>query len=234
MQPDCMADERTAPQAGSVLQLKAGLLGISPMIRRRILVPGTMSLHGLHGALQVAMGWEGIHLFEFNIRGVVHAGPCLPGPAGVDTPMSDLRLQRNGKLRCIHDMNCRWDHELRVEDRTSAVPGKRYPVCIGGSRACPPEDCGGVEGYFAGRDEAAGPAAMKDLRLLADFVERTLIGKDLSMVEDEDSFRRVETASERCRSRARLLADRFCRGTVNRRFRAGEHLQFMHRQATLA
>ena len=88
MQPDCMADERTAPQAGSVLQLEAGLLGISPMIRRRIPVPGTMSLHGLHGALQVAMGWEGIHLFEFNIRGVVHAGPCLPGPAGVDTPMS--------------------------------------------------------------------------------------------------------------------------------------------------
>ena len=44
MQPDCMADEMTAPQAGSVLQLKAGLLGISPMIRRRILVPGTMSV----------------------------------------------------------------------------------------------------------------------------------------------------------------------------------------------
>ena len=43
MQPDCMVDEKTAPQAGSVLQLKVRLLGISPMIWRRILVPETMS-----------------------------------------------------------------------------------------------------------------------------------------------------------------------------------------------
>lgn len=229
-----MADEGTTPQAGSVLQLKVRLLGISPMIWRRILVLETMSLHELHGALQVAMGWEGIHLFEFNVRGVVHSLPCLPGPSGVHMPLSDFRFRRNGKFRYIYDMNCWWDHELRVEDRTCAVPGKRHPVCIGGSGACPPEDCGGADGYFAGREEATGPDAMADLRLLADFVERTLIEKDLSMVEEEDRFLHVEAASERSLSRARFLADRFRRGTVNRRFRAGEHLQFMHQQMAFA
>ena len=225
-----MADEGTTPQAGSVLQLKVRLLGISPMIWRRILVLETMSLHELHGALQVAMGWEGIHLFEFNVRGVVHSLPCLPGPSGVGIPLSEFRFRRNGKFRYIYDMNCWWDHELRVEDRTCAVPGKRHPVCIGGSGACPPEDCGGPDGYFAGRDDATGPGAMADLRLLADFVERTLIEKDLSLAEVEDRLRHVEAASERSRSRARFLADRFRRGTVNRRFRAAEHLQFMHQQ----
>ena len=57
-----MTDARTASKAGSALQLKARLSGISPMIWRRVLVPETMSLHELHGVLQVAMGWEAIHL----------------------------------------------------------------------------------------------------------------------------------------------------------------------------
>ena len=27
-------------------------------------------------------------------------------------------------------------------------PDMKYPICIGGERACPPEDCGGVDGYY--------------------------------------------------------------------------------------
>ena len=51
------------------MQLKVRLLGISPMIWRRVLVPVSISLHELHGVLQVAMGWEGVHLFAFDIYG---------------------------------------------------------------------------------------------------------------------------------------------------------------------
>ena len=56
LQPCCMTDARTAPEKGLALQLKARLSGIGPMIWRRVLVPDTMSLHELHGVLQVAMG----------------------------------------------------------------------------------------------------------------------------------------------------------------------------------
>lgn len=56
----------TAPE---ILQLKVRLLGISPMIWR-VLVPASTTLRELHGILQVAMGWEGIHLFLFDVYAV--------------------------------------------------------------------------------------------------------------------------------------------------------------------
>ncbi|EEE35465.1 conserved hypothetical protein [Rhodobacteraceae bacterium KLH11] len=52
-----------------ICQLKIRLLGISPMIWRRVLVPTSTTLRELHGILQVAMGWESIHLFLFDIYG---------------------------------------------------------------------------------------------------------------------------------------------------------------------
>lgn len=52
---------------GKIIQLKVRLLGISLMIWRRVMVPTTMTLHELHGVLQVAMGWESIHLYAFDI-----------------------------------------------------------------------------------------------------------------------------------------------------------------------
>ena len=72
------------PEGGSILQLKVRLLRLGPMVWRRVLVPEVMSLRELHGVLQVAMGWDGIHLFEFSIRGVRYSSPnfCGAPPRG--------------------------------------------------------------------------------------------------------------------------------------------------------
>jgi hypothetical protein len=53
---------------GEIVQVKVWLLGISPMVWRRVLVPESCTLRELHGVLQVAMGWEGIHLYQFSLR----------------------------------------------------------------------------------------------------------------------------------------------------------------------
>ena len=59
----------------AILQVKVWLTGISPMIWRRVLVPAAFTLRELHGVIQVAMGWEGIHLYDFHLRVLPRKGP---------------------------------------------------------------------------------------------------------------------------------------------------------------
>jgi len=49
--------------------------------------------------------------------------------------------------RYDYDFGDGWEHELALEAIRPRQPGKKYPLCVGGARACPPEDCGGVGGY---------------------------------------------------------------------------------------
>jgi hypothetical protein len=46
-----------------------------------------------------------------------------------------------------YDFGDRWEHELLVEKMLPIDVGQRYPLCLTGKRACPPEDCGGIWGY---------------------------------------------------------------------------------------
>jgi len=45
------------------------------------------------------------------------------------------------------DFGDSWIPELTIEDILESEPGKPYPTCLAGERACPPEDCGGTYGY---------------------------------------------------------------------------------------
>jgi len=57
-----------ASDGDPLVQIKVWLLGVSPMVWRRVLVPADCTLRELHGVFQVAMGWEGIHLYQFRLR----------------------------------------------------------------------------------------------------------------------------------------------------------------------
>jgi len=60
------AVEPSESSAASVLRLKIRLLEVSPMIWRRVLVPASYTLEELHGVIQVAMGWQSLHLYQFS------------------------------------------------------------------------------------------------------------------------------------------------------------------------
>jgi hypothetical protein len=87
-----------------ILQFKVWLLGISPMVWRRVQVPASMTLRELHGVIQVVMGWEGIHLFQFTLRARRFGSPELAARAP-DIPLSELRLRLGTRFRYEYDLN---------------------------------------------------------------------------------------------------------------------------------
>lgn len=144
------------------LQFLVVLLNTDPLVWRRILIPDSYSFWDLHVAIQDAMGWHDCHLHEFRIvhsqRGTLERlgipdpdfpdeRPCV---AGWDVRISDYfnweTLSEAPTASYVYDFGDDWQHLVTLE---TLGPGGslRLPRCVGGARACPPEDCGGVHGY---------------------------------------------------------------------------------------
>ena len=86
-----------------IVQLKVRLLGISPMIWRRVLVPASVTLRELHGILQVSMGWEGIHLYHFDIH-AVHYGSFELSTESPDIALSRFRFRKGSRFAYLYDL----------------------------------------------------------------------------------------------------------------------------------
>ena len=134
-----------------IYQLKVTLRGIRPPIWRRLQVSSDTTLYKLHQIIQIAMGWENYHLYEFE------SGETRFGEPDPDWGM-DIKSSRRAKLSQVvkgektkfsytYDMGDNWEHEVVVEKILMPELAQRYPVCVTGKRACPPEDCGGIWGY---------------------------------------------------------------------------------------
>jgi hypothetical protein len=143
-----------------VYQFKISLKGIRPPIWRRIQVPDYYTFWDLHAVVQDAMGWLDLHLHAFVMmnpkKGIEDeigipdddfAGAERKIPAGWKKKISRYFTAENNIARYIYDFGDYWVHELKLEKILQRDKQKRYPICVAGRRACPPEDCGGPPGY---------------------------------------------------------------------------------------
>jgi hypothetical protein len=159
-----METRKTAiPQ--DVYQIKVTLLGTSPPVWRRLLVPAAVTLAHLHDVLQAAMGWEDCHMHEFRMGRRYFGRPNpedrLMGMPPVENErtvqLSNLLGKVGAKAIYTYDLGDTWEHGVVLEKRLSADPNTAYPVCTGGQLACPPEDCGGVGGFYDLLDAISNP-----------------------------------------------------------------------------
>ncbi|MEU4554233.1 plasmid pRiA4b ORF-3 family protein [Micromonospora violae] len=135
-----------------IFQLKMSLAGTRPQVWRRVLVPAGYTLDRLHRVAQHAMGWRDCHLHSFEIDAVQYGEPDPDGELALHDELDarlDAVLGKGSRFSYTYDFGDWWEHELVVEDALTADPDERYPVCLAGERACPPEGIGGPVGYQA-------------------------------------------------------------------------------------
>ena len=132
--------------------LKIRLLGIEPEIWRRFVVPGGIPLDRLHDVIQIVMGWQDYHLHQFTIGRKRYTENPESKEDGLEDGrhrLVELIRQKGRTFSYLYDFGEDWEHELVVEDSRYFNPDLQSAIaCLDGARACPPEDVGGVTGFF--------------------------------------------------------------------------------------
>ena len=99
------------------MQLRVELLDVTPQVLRRLIVPHDIRLSDLHTVLQLALGWENAHLYEFRINGVGYGVPDAddPGESTVDaagTPLMEATRRRTRAFEYLYDFGDGWQHVI--------------------------------------------------------------------------------------------------------------------------
>ena len=139
-----------------VLTLRISIERSDPEIWRRFQVTNEMTLDDLHDTIQIVMGWTDSHLHRFSIDGkryskILPEIAVMDGPGEIDEDevlIGDVLKKKGQTFVYIYDYGDHWRHNLIVEEISEPISGQHYPVCLEGGRTCPPEDCGGLWGYY--------------------------------------------------------------------------------------
>jgi hypothetical protein len=156
---------KTTSIAQDIFQIKVTLLWTKPPIWRRLLVPASMAFEQLHYVLQTAMGWENSHMHEFSVgkRRIGEPDPedqfmdGEPAESESTVRLCDALKKVGAKMTYTYDFGDGWEHSIVLEKRLPPDRDAVYPICVGGRLACPPEDCGGVPGFYRLAEILADP-----------------------------------------------------------------------------
>lgn len=145
---------RHEESAAPYFVLKISLKGAKPPIWRRIMVSGNARLSALHRAIQILFEWEECHLHEFKIKERFYGAPGKEDLYEVIDEetilLREIIDQAKQKFLYTYDFGDSWEHQIAVEKILSSdeVPEKGQDFFfLGGRKAAPPEDSGGIWGY---------------------------------------------------------------------------------------
>ncbi len=132
-----------------IFKLRISLEGTEPLVWREVMIPGIFTLEALHSVLQLVVGWQMKHLYDFEIAGQRYSEPDEFNDIPTKSVASSLTSALNGEKSFVYnyDFGDGWRHHVQVEDVLSRKDEFNYPIYLGGENACPPEDCGGFPGF---------------------------------------------------------------------------------------
>lgn len=131
--------------------------GSKPLIWREIIVPADYSFFDLHVAIQNSMSWTDSHLHQFFTespykgRSKSIAWPMPDMDVNMDerkTKINDFLKNEKDSVFYEYDFGDSWMHKIELRKILDADSKEKYPQIISGKNTCPPEDCGGLSGYY--------------------------------------------------------------------------------------
>ena len=179
------------------MQLTITLDDVTPKVARAVAVPYRIRLDALHQVIQAAMGWSNSHLYLMSARGISWGvvdsdddfNDMLPAHR---TRLCDLVADTGAKsFKYVYDFGGDWRHTIEL-GRMSEMPSDMAdPFLLGFTGRCPPEDCGGSQGYQDLLTALADPAHARH----AESVERLGVDYDPAKVDDRRHSNAVDSLS---------------------------------------
>lgn len=153
-----------ADSINEICTLRIELCGSDPLIWRQVEVPTSVTLKGLHDIVQAAMGWWDYHLWEFTIGQRRYGLPMdedwgtAPRTDAAKVRLREVLTPRKTTITYHYDFGDDWEHRLVLTGIRQGEPGIGYPRYVGGEGNAPPEDCGGIHGFYDKLAIAADPS----------------------------------------------------------------------------
>ena len=163
-------DTSAADSFNQICTVRIELLDTDPLIWREVHVPTSITLKVLHDIVQITMGWLDQHLWEFKIDGRIYGLPMdddwgtAPRTDAIKVRLREVLKPRKTNVEYLYDFGDSWEHRITVTKIRPGLPGVSYPHYIAGEWDCPPENCGGVPGYYHMHDALADPRAPRPCR----------------------------------------------------------------------
>lgn len=164
MSPSKSPDKAAAADSfNQICSVRIELLDTDPLIWREVEVPTSITLKVLHDIIQITVGWLDYHLWEFTIDGRKYGLPTdedwdtLPRGDAAKVRLRDVLKPGRTRIDYLYDFGDSWEHRLTVTRIRPGAPGVSYPHYVGGEWANPPEDCGGIPGFYDKLDALADP-----------------------------------------------------------------------------
>jgi len=143
----------------NIITFRVDLIGTKPPIWRKIEVDDSMTFEELHLVIQDAMGWFNAHLYGFyfgrhmsiecNLEGVRNCGSNFDQSyLASKVKLSNFIKKIGYKFVYVYDFGDDWDMLLTVKAIVPKKRGQRRAFFVSGKKNAPPEDCGGVWGYY--------------------------------------------------------------------------------------
>jgi hypothetical protein len=124
---------------------------VQPRVLRRLEVPLRIRLSDLHFVLQVAIGWQNGHPYEFRVGDRAWGLVDRDTPETNPSPAEKMRLSDLAAIAHSFEYNFvfgeDWRHSVAIEKVYSESADAGYPKLLAAEGRCPPADIGGPSGY---------------------------------------------------------------------------------------